>query len=83
MKKLNRNTNSADATCADLFDVGKLDATASANMHDAIPAPLNMKSFRRPNRSIVKKATKQDKNFQVRQPPERMRDISLSRPRPC
>jgi hypothetical protein len=47
-----------------------------------MPTPLNMKSLRRPNRSMVKKATKQERNFQVRAPPERMREISLSRPRP-
>jgi hypothetical protein len=42
-----------------------------------------MKSLRRPNRSIVKKATKQERNFQVSAPPERIREISLLRPRPC
>jgi hypothetical protein len=83
MKKLNRNTNRALAIWAGLLDLGKLEATARANMQDAIPAPLNMKSLRRPKRSIVKKATKQERNFQVSAPPERMRDISLSRPRPC
>jgi hypothetical protein len=83
MKKLNRNTNSALAICADLLLLGKLLATARANMQDAIPTPLNMKSLRRPNRSMVKKATKQERNFQVSAPPERMREISLSRPRPC
>jgi hypothetical protein len=52
-------------------------------MQHAMPAPLNMKSFRRPNRSMVKKATKQLRNFQVRAPPERIREVSASRPRPC
>jgi hypothetical protein len=83
MKKLNRNTKRALAIWAGLLDLGKLEATARANMQDAIPAPLNMKSLRRPKRSIVKKATKQERNFQVSAPPERIRDISLSRPRPC
>jgi hypothetical protein len=32
---------------------------------------------------MVKKATKQERNFQVRAPPERTREISASRPRPC
>ena len=83
MKKLNRKTNSADAICAALFDLGKLEATARASMQDAMPAPLNMKSLRRPNRSMVKKATKHERNFQVKAPPERMRDVSELRPRPC
>jgi hypothetical protein len=83
IKKLNKNTKSALAICAALLSLGKLDATARANMQDAMPTPLNMKSLRRPNRSMVKKATKQERNFQVSAPPERMRDISLSRPRPC
>ena len=83
MKKLNRNTKRALAICADLFDLGKLDATARASMQDAIPAPLNMKSLRRPKRSIVKNATKQERNFHVRAPPDRMREVSESRPRPC
>jgi hypothetical protein len=52
-------------------------------MQDAMPAPLNMKSLRRPKRSMVKKATKQERNFQVSAPPERMREVSESRPRPC
>ena len=81
MKKLNRNTKRALAICADLFDLGKLDATARASMQDAIPAPLNMKSLRRPKRSIVKKATKQDKNFQVKQAPVRTRESSGLIPR--
>jgi hypothetical protein len=83
MKKLKRKTNSALAIWADLFVLGKLDATARANMQDAMPAPLNMKSLRRPKRSMVKKATKHERNFQVSAPPERMREVSLSRPRPC
>jgi hypothetical protein len=83
MKKLNRKTNSAEAICAGLFDLGNEEATARANMHEAIPAPENMNSLRRPKRSMVKKATKQDKNFQVSAPPERMREVSPSRPRPC
>ena len=83
MKKLKRKTKNAEAICADLFVLGKLDATASANMQDAMPAPLNMKSLRRPKRSMVKKATKHERNFHVSAPPERMREVSLSRPRPC
>lgn len=82
MKKLNRKTKSADTICAAWFEVGKLDATARASMHEAMPAPLNMKSLRRPKRSMVKKATKQERNFQVSAPPERMREISAERPRP-
>ena len=83
IKKLNKNTNNAEAICAERLDLGNEDATARASMHDAIPAPLNMKSARRPNRSMVKKATKQERNFQVSAPPERMREVSASRPRPC
>lgn len=83
IKKLNRKTKNADAICADRLLAGKLDATASASMQDAIPAPLNMKSFRRPKRSMVKKATKQERNFQVNAPPLRIRDVSLFIPRPC
>lgn len=83
MKKLKRNTNRADAICAEWFVFGKLEAMARASMQDAMPAPLNMKSLRRPKRSIVKKATKHERNFQVRAPPERMREVSLLRPRPC
>jgi hypothetical protein len=83
MKKLNRNTKSALAICAGLFVLGKDDATANASMQHAMPQPLNMKSLRRPNRSMVKKATKHERNFQVSAPPERMRLISELRPRPC
>jgi hypothetical protein len=83
MKKLNKNTNKADATCAEWLVLGNDEEMASASMQDAIPQPLNMKSLRRPNRSMVKKATKQERNFQVRAPPERTREISASRPRPC
>lgn len=83
MKKLKRKTKKADATCAARLLVGKLDATASASMQDAMPAPLNMNSFRRPKRSMVKKATKHERNFQVSAPPLRMRDVSASIPRPC
>jgi hypothetical protein len=83
MKKLKRNTNKAEATCAEWFDLGNEEATASASMQDAMPQPENMKSLRRPKRSMVKKATKQERNFQVRAPPERTREISASRPRPC
>jgi hypothetical protein len=83
MKKLNKNTKSADAICAAALDLGNEDATARASMQLAIPAPLNMKSLRRPKRSMVKKATKHEKNFQVRAPPERMREVSASSPRPC
>jgi hypothetical protein len=83
MKKLNRKTNKADAICAGLFDLGNEDATASASMHAAMPQPLNMKSLRRPNRSMVKNATKHERNFHVSAPPDRMREISELSPRPC
>jgi hypothetical protein len=83
MKKLKRKTKRAETIWAALLLLGKLEATANANMHKAIPAPLNMKSLRRPKRSIVKKATKQERNFQVNAPPLRAREVSLSMPRPC
>ena len=83
MKKLKRKTKSAETICAGLSVLGKDEAMARANMHEAIPTPENMKSLRRPKRSIVKKATKQERNFQVRAPPDRMREVSESRPRPC
>lgn len=83
MKKLKRKTKNAEAIWADWFVLGKLDAMASANIQEAMPAPLNMKSLRRPKRSMVKKATKQERNFQVNAPPDRMREVSLLRPRPC
>jgi hypothetical protein len=83
MKKLNKKTKKADAICAARLLVGKLEATAKASMHIAMPNPLNMKSFLRPKRSIVKKATKHERNFQVNVPPDRIRDVSLSSPNPC
>ena len=83
MKKLKRKTNRALPICAGRLSLGYDEATASASIHDAMPMPLNMKSLRRPKRSMVKKATKQERNFQVRAPPDRMREVSESRPRPC
>lgn len=83
MKKLNKKTKNAEAICAGWLSLGKLEATVSASMQEAMPTPLNMNSLRRPKRSMVKKATKQERNFQVSAPPERMRDVSLFMPRPC
>lgn len=83
MKKLNKKTNKTLTIWAAKSVFGKEVATARPIMQQDMPAPLNMKTARRPNLSMVKKATKQDKNFQVRQPPDRMRAVSASRPRPC
>lgn len=55
---------------------------ASEVIHSDIPTPLNMKSFRRPKRSMVKKATKDERNFHVKQAPDNMRAVWLSSPRP-
>jgi hypothetical protein len=82
-KKLKRNTKTTEATWAGRLLFGKLVDTASASMQVDIPAPLTMKSFRRPKRSIVKKATKEEHNFHVSMPPDRIRDVWLSSPRPC
>ena len=82
-KKLKAKMKKAAAPMALVFSSEKLVETARANMQLDMPKPEKMKSARRPKRSIVKKATKQDKNFQVSAPPERMREVSASRPRPC
>lgn len=79
VKKLNRKTKNTDAYCADLSLFGMLLAIVRAVMQSDMPAPLNMKSLRRPKRSIVKKATKAERNFQVKQAPERIRAVSLLR----
>lgn len=54
---------------------------ASAIMQAHIPAPEIMKTARRPRRSMVKKAMKEDRNFQVSAPPVRARAFSEDMPR--
>lgn len=83
MKKLNKKMKSTLTIWAARSDLGKDVATAKPVMHADMPTPLNMKTALRPNRSIVKKATKQLRNFHVKQPPERMRDVSGPSERPC
>lgn len=82
-KKLKRKTKITEATCAGKLLLGKLVATASASMHMDIPVPLTINSFRRPKRSMVKKAANDEHSFQVSIPPDRIRDVWLSNPRPC
>lgn len=63
------------------FEVGNEVATASAIMQHDMPAPLNMNTARRPNRSMATKARNEERNFHVRAPAERIREISLLKPR--
>ena len=83
IKKLNKKMKNADAICAGWLLFGILDAIARASIQHAMPVALNIKSLRRPKRSIVKKATKQAKNFHVSAPPDIIRDVSALIPRPC
>jgi hypothetical protein len=80
-KKLKAKMKKAAAPMALVFSSEKLVETARANMQLDMPKPEKMKSARRPKRSIVKKATKQDKNFQVKQAPVRTRASSGLIPR--
>jgi hypothetical protein len=80
-KKLKAKMKKAAAAMALVFSESKLVDTASANMQLDMPKPEKMKSARRPKRSMVKKATKQDRNFQVRQAPVRTRASSGLIPR--
>jgi hypothetical protein len=82
-KKLKKKMKNTEAYWAGWLLLGKLLVIASAIMHMDIPNPLKMKSLRRPKRSMVKKATKELRNFQVKQPPERIRAVWWSKPRPC
>lgn len=82
-KKLYMKTKKTAAIWADKLLFGKDVDTARASMQLPIPNPENMNSARRPNRSMVKNATKVEMNFQVRVPPAKTRDISLSILRPC
>lgn len=66
-----KNTEAIEAALLSSIEV----EIANANMQHPIPIPLNMKRARRPNLSIVKKATKHDKNFQVRVPPARILEV--------
>lgn len=66
----------AAAAMALVFSSEKLVEIARAAMQLDMPKPEKMNRARRPNRSMVKKATKQDKNFQVKQAPVRTRDSS-------
>lgn len=75
-KKLNAKMKKAAAPIAAPLVSGKLVQIASDIMQLAMPKPEKMKSARRPKRSMVKKATKQDKNFQVKQAPVRTRESS-------
>lgn len=56
----------AEAIEADSLVDGKLAVTAKQAIHNDIPAPLIMKTVRRPSRSMAKKAKKQHRNFHVR-----------------
>jgi hypothetical protein len=80
-KKLKAKMKNAALAIALVLVSGKLVDTASANMQLDMPKPEKRKSARRPKRSMVKKATKQDKNFQVKQAPVRTRASSGLIPR--
>lgn len=55
----------AEAIEADSLVDGKLAVTAKQAIHNDMPAPLIMKTVRRPSRSMAKKAKKQHRNFHV------------------
>lgn len=82
-KKLYMKMKKQAAILADLFDLSNEVATVSASIQLPIPKPENMKSARRPKRSMVKNATNEETNFQVRVPPVKILETSAERPRFC
>lgn len=80
-KKLKAKMKKAAAPIAPVLVSGKLVQMASDIMQLAMPKPETMNKMRRPKRSMVKKATKQDRNFHVRQAPVRTRESSGDMPK--
>lgn len=74
IKKLNMKMKNTAATDADLLVSGNEVVMQRLIMHRAIPPPLTINNALRPNLSTVKNATKQERNFHVKVPPERMRE---------
>lgn len=82
-KKLYMKMKTTAAYPAGLLETGKEVEIASAIMQHPMPKPENMKSARRPKRSMVKKATNDERNFHVKVPPVKILDSSAERPRFC
>lgn len=74
---LKKKMKNAAAICALSLLFGNEVLIARATMHDDMPTPLIMKTARRPKRSIQMNPRKDEMNFQVSVPPDRMRDISV------
>lgn len=75
MKKLNKKTKTTADVLAAVLLVGKLVQMHRDIMQRAMPVPETMNNMRRPKRSTVKKATKHDRNFHVKVPPDSMRAV--------
>src|SRR5699024_4054578 len=80
-KNANRKMKKVVPMAAPWLSLAYLFVMAMHIMHSVIPAPLNRNSFRRPNRSMVKKATNEAANFHVNMPAASTRERSAVKPK--